>query len=450
MIQHNCTESTKTKRKEEKTLQLKDNGKSTASNYSMVPLEDLAWLQNYWKQSSVVKLWLICWQTDPYGTRWLQINHDLSKTAFAEAKKILSNAGLFMFKRDTSTIDSRSTVCWMVLNLHGSKVFWQSERSQSASADNGAADIASADNLTASTDTTTAHKNNTTASAVCISTESLTQQGFQNASISSSISFQYPPQYRALPAATLPEEETKNFSEESSLQIPDISEANNEEINSEVSNEIWDGLERQLEAREREYLEQSVLTPKPTEDCGGHSLTRENTLIDGGKKCDRSRSALLNWLVETKIPSMQLDDPPRNLEAYAHAMLKRDSDALNEEFNRRCDTYDRQSNTQHILNLCHQKQSDWQQFGREVHIFNLSTNLAESSAKTIRVKLVCCYDRTVSAEEFLDMEMPEIEDSDRQSEQVILAKAKAHEIINKVKEQQRQKKRERMQRLAEL
>ena len=39
-----------------------------------------------------------------------------------EAKKVLENKGLFIFKTEKSVRDNRETICWMVKNLHGSRI----------------------------------------------------------------------------------------------------------------------------------------------------------------------------------------------------------------------------------------------------------------------------------------------------------------------------------------
>ncbi len=84
-----------------------------------IPKQDLIWAKK--QKPSVMTLWLECWECDPYGTRWMTLNHSLSQSAFTRAKKILSNKGLFIFKPDRSIRDGRETVSWLVQNLHGAR-----------------------------------------------------------------------------------------------------------------------------------------------------------------------------------------------------------------------------------------------------------------------------------------------------------------------------------------
>lgn len=151
------------------------NGKTesfdtTQVEFMKIPVDDLVWVRNK-KSPAVLQLFLDCWSSDPYGSRWAQLSTELKPTAFKKAKKILSDRGLFVFKRETSILDGRSTVCWLIKNLHGSRVkeFW---------------------NPTAHTPSNevavTANKVAVTANKVAVATSILPQtqseQGFQNAS----------------------------------------------------------------------------------------------------------------------------------------------------------------------------------------------------------------------------------------------------------------------------
>ena len=84
-----------------------------------IPTKDLAFI--YEQKPSVIKFWMQCWDSDPYGSSWQTLNYNLPKSSFFHAKKILWDEGLFAFKRETSTSDNRKTECWKVLNLHGSR-----------------------------------------------------------------------------------------------------------------------------------------------------------------------------------------------------------------------------------------------------------------------------------------------------------------------------------------
>lgn len=90
-----------------------------------IPLEDSDWAMG--QKPAVQRLWWECWRADPYGSRWIQLNTSLKRAAFMNAKKALSERGLFLFKPMKSMIDGRETVCWQIQNLHGARVkeFWE-------------------------------------------------------------------------------------------------------------------------------------------------------------------------------------------------------------------------------------------------------------------------------------------------------------------------------------
>jgi hypothetical protein len=103
--------------------------KKTPSPYRrlhvIVPIEDMLWASS--QKSSVTQLWQECWTSDPYGSRWMPLSTNLGYSTFIQAKKVLSQSGLFIFKPDKSTSDGRETVGWVVRNVHGSrqKEFWE-------------------------------------------------------------------------------------------------------------------------------------------------------------------------------------------------------------------------------------------------------------------------------------------------------------------------------------
>ena len=84
-----------------------------------IPEEDLEFIDT--QTAIVMRLWHQCWRSDPYGSSWKVLNHNLSDRAFRRAKKILWDVGLFAFRPDKSTVDARKTVHWEILNLHGSR-----------------------------------------------------------------------------------------------------------------------------------------------------------------------------------------------------------------------------------------------------------------------------------------------------------------------------------------
>lgn len=94
----------------------------TNTPYVKIPASDICWASS--QRPSVVQLFLDAWASDPYGSRYVKLKHNLRPTAFRLARKLLTEQGLFMFKRDVSVIDSRATNCWLTLNLHGARCTW--------------------------------------------------------------------------------------------------------------------------------------------------------------------------------------------------------------------------------------------------------------------------------------------------------------------------------------
>lgn len=96
--------------------------------HGIIPLADISWMTTQAK--SIQILWGECWQCDPFGSRFMKLTTTLKASAFRLARQVLSAAGLFEFKRDTSSSDSRKTESWSIVNLHGArriKEFWNSE-----------------------------------------------------------------------------------------------------------------------------------------------------------------------------------------------------------------------------------------------------------------------------------------------------------------------------------
>lgn len=106
-----------------KTSERKSRQNSYKGKFSrphmIIPEQDSEFIET--QKPSVMKLWLQCWRCDPYGSRWQVLNHSLKPSSFSVGKKILSEAGLFAFKSDRSVRDGRETVCWLIMNLHGSR-----------------------------------------------------------------------------------------------------------------------------------------------------------------------------------------------------------------------------------------------------------------------------------------------------------------------------------------
>ncbi len=92
--------------------------------HMIIPQEDSEFIET--QSLSVNRLWHQCWRSDPYGNRWMTLNHNLSSGSFKRAKKILADKGLFVFEPKKSMLDGRETAYWLVKNLHGARRndFW--------------------------------------------------------------------------------------------------------------------------------------------------------------------------------------------------------------------------------------------------------------------------------------------------------------------------------------
>ena len=88
-------------------------------DHMIIPQEDFIWALD--KHNSVKTLFMECWLSDPYGSRWQDLTHSLKPGSFKRAKKILSEKGLFAFRPKKSIRDNRETVGYLILNLHGAR-----------------------------------------------------------------------------------------------------------------------------------------------------------------------------------------------------------------------------------------------------------------------------------------------------------------------------------------
>ncbi len=93
--------------------------------FSSIPHEDLVWASS--QTGAVIKVWHQSWIADPFGSRWVEFTTDLCEKSFRIARKVLTDAGLFLFRPQKSTGDARVTETWLCLNLHGKNVkeFWE-------------------------------------------------------------------------------------------------------------------------------------------------------------------------------------------------------------------------------------------------------------------------------------------------------------------------------------
>jgi hypothetical protein len=139
--------------------------------HAIVPIEDMLWASQ--QSASVSQLWQECWTSDPYGSRWMVLNHTLGYSTFIAAKKVLTEKGLFVFKPEKSIRDGRETSYWKVLNLHGSRVkdFWNQE-----------VDSAQTESCADSTEVHSGNSEIDAKNLESILIQSQSEQGFQNPS----------------------------------------------------------------------------------------------------------------------------------------------------------------------------------------------------------------------------------------------------------------------------
>jgi hypothetical protein len=149
--------------------------------HCIIPVADMTWVLNQAK--SIQSLWNECWQSDPFGSRFVKLTTTLKESTFRLARKVLYTAGLFQFKRETSIDDSRKTESWAVINLHGArriKEYWNSESIAATNSPIAATDspISATDSPISATDT------------AAISSETLANTGVLEALSNSSLSSQ--------------------------------------------------------------------------------------------------------------------------------------------------------------------------------------------------------------------------------------------------------------------
>ena len=153
----------------------KDSYREKFSNrpHMIIPQEDSAFIRTQSRATMI--LWHECWEQDPFGNRWMTLNHSLKSTSFWEAKKVLSERGLFAFKRETSIRDGRETVCWLVINLHGARRndYWLKSTNLESAPANSQSAKPKEKSATAKVEFAVANP---------ISIETQTEQGLQNSS----------------------------------------------------------------------------------------------------------------------------------------------------------------------------------------------------------------------------------------------------------------------------
>ena len=88
-------------------------------NYSMLPLDDLDWILT--QKPAVVHLFLECWRSDPYGSRWMPLTTSLKNKTLKQAKSVLRKSGLFDFKSEMKILEGNRYYETFVFNLHGSR-----------------------------------------------------------------------------------------------------------------------------------------------------------------------------------------------------------------------------------------------------------------------------------------------------------------------------------------
>lgn len=97
------------------TLTMPENNQSI-EDYARIPLKDIQWVIQ--QSPPVQTLFYECWFADRFGSKPQVLDSIVPYSSFNKAKKILHDAGLFLFTRGSSSTDTRKTVI-LVQNLHG-------------------------------------------------------------------------------------------------------------------------------------------------------------------------------------------------------------------------------------------------------------------------------------------------------------------------------------------
>lgn len=84
--------------------------------YIVIPLSDRQKVRAI--GTGLQDYWLDCWETDPFGTRWVLLPDDATNTTKAKYRQQLTKLGLFLFEK-RGTTGNWSVWC---LNLRGSRI----------------------------------------------------------------------------------------------------------------------------------------------------------------------------------------------------------------------------------------------------------------------------------------------------------------------------------------
>ena len=96
--------------------------------------KDLKWALK--QKPTVYKLWGECWDSDPYGSRWMPLKTSLKDRNLRYAKKALREAGLFDFQTKMQILENKRYYETYVINLHGGRTTYQRTLQQNSVIEN--------------------------------------------------------------------------------------------------------------------------------------------------------------------------------------------------------------------------------------------------------------------------------------------------------------------------
>ena len=90
----------------------------------IIPQRDVDWARQ--QPPTLKTLWLDCWYSDPYGSRWMPLNTTLRGSNLKKVKRLLREAFLFDFKTEMRVLEGVHQYETFVINLHGSRTdYWK-------------------------------------------------------------------------------------------------------------------------------------------------------------------------------------------------------------------------------------------------------------------------------------------------------------------------------------
>lgn len=282
---------------------------STRKQFVVIPEDDMRWAME--QKPAVIRLFFECWLSERYGSRWMPLNTGLKDKTLKQAKAALRKAGLFEFKSEMRILEGERYYETLLINLHGIRQdnYWKPGGIvYNPTSSNGVAvnpttssskpEIGYSESLDGVIDNPTSR------------TEPQSNQGIQDALISLPITPLI--SSSGLPNSTTGEEDIK------------VLEEKTEEVDRDIARPK---VESTVELTASLLTQQKPTAQMKDSDRDRCSIESLDNDIDEDENAE-----ILKWVMEVKIPGLNLEEPIRNLAAYAKGMVKRDGDALRAEF----------------------------------------------------------------------------------------------------------------------